>query len=173
MLFGNDEKPLCYDGEAEFGIYKDERIQHMYERNAVGLLSQIIGRFGLNRLSNKTVVLLTSLPLPDITDRPETMLFDWEDFEVAGGLDKLPETIATRQQFETERDNLTAESGREKVEQVLGVSRSQANRILMKLRGGKPLRVPLRDQIFAMLVSGDPGKKHLNSLMLLMDIQAP
>ena len=155
ILFGSDEKPLCYDGEAEFGIYKDERIQHVYEQNAVGLLSQIIGRAGLNRFRNKTIVLLTSLPLPDITDRSETSLFDWEDFEVAGGLDKLPETIATREQFETERDSLTAESSREKVVQVLGVSKSQANRILMKLRGGKPLRVPLRDQIFSLLAKGE------------------
>ncbi|MDE0019620.1 MAG: hypothetical protein OXU51_25795 [Candidatus Poribacteria bacterium] len=155
ILFGNDEKPLCYDGEAEFGIYKDERVQHVYEQNAVGLLSQIIGRAGLNRLPNKTIVLLTSLPLPDITDRPETSLFDWEDFEVAGGLDKLPETIATRERFEAERDSLTAKSGREEVEQVLGVSRSQANRILMKFRGGKPLRVPLRDQIFSQLAKGE------------------
>ena len=120
FLFGNDEKPICYDGEAEFGIYKDERIQHVYEQNAISLLSQIIGRAGLNRFSNKTIVLLTSLSLPNITDQPDTSLFDWEDFEVAGGLDKLPETIATREQFEIERDNLTAESSREKVEQVLG-----------------------------------------------------
>ena len=161
ILFGNDEKPICYDGEAEFGIYKDERIQYVYEQNAIDLLSQIIGRSGLNRLSNKTIVLITSLSLPNITDRPETSLFDWEDFEVAGGLEKLPETIAIREQFETERDNLTAESGREKIEQVLGISRSQANRILMKFRGGKPLRVPLRDQIFARLATGEKKTSEL------------
>ncbi len=155
ILFGNDEKPLCYEGEAEYGSYKDERVQSVYDRNATGLLTQIIGRTGLNRLSNKTVVVLTGMPLPDITDRPETLLFDWEDFEVAGGLDKLPEAIAERERFETERDNLTAESGREKVEQVLGVSSSQANRILMKFRGGKRLRVPFRDQIFSMLANGE------------------
>ena len=161
ILFGNDEKPLCYDGEVEFSSYKDERVQYVYERHTAGLLLQIIGRVGLNRWSNKTVVLLTSVSLPNITDRSETLLFDWEDFEVAGGLDKLPETIATREQFETERDNLTAESGREKVEEVLGVSSSQANRILMKLRGGKPLRVPLREQIFSMLAKGEQKTSEL------------
>ena len=155
ILYGNDEKPLCYEGEAEYGSYKDERVQSVYDRNATGLLTQIIGRTGLNRLSNKTVVVLTGMPLPDITDRPETLLFDWEDFEVAGGLDKLREVIAERERFETERDNLTAKSGREKVEQVLGVSSSQANRILMKFRGGKRLRVPFRDQIFSMLANGE------------------
>ena len=106
-------------------------------------------------MSNKTVILLTSMPLPNITDRPETLFFDWEDFEVAGGLDKLPEVIATREYFETERDNLTAESGREKVEEVLGISKSQANRVLMKLRGGKIQRVPYNDQIFSLLESGE------------------
>ncbi|MDE0682857.1 MAG: hypothetical protein OXI63_08090, partial [Candidatus Poribacteria bacterium] len=155
ILFGNAEKPLCYDGEAEFGNYKDERIQDVYERKTVGLFRRIVGRIGLNRLPNKTVVLLSSMPLPDITNRPETVLFDWEDFEVAGGLGKLPEAIAERERFETERDNLTAESGREKVEQVMGVSSSQANRILMKLRGGKRLRVPFRDQIFSLLSDGE------------------
>ena len=145
ILFGHDEKPLCYDGEAEFGNYKDERAQSVYNRNVASLLEQFVGRAGLNRLPNKTVVLLTGMPLPDITDRPETLLFDWEDFEVAGGLDKLPEVIAERQRFETERDNLTAESPRDKVEQVLGISKSQANRVLMKLRGGKLRPVPFRE----------------------------
>ena len=155
ILHGDDEKPLCYEGEADFGSYKDKRVQSVYNRKAIGLLTEIIGRSGLNRQSNKTVVLLTGMPLPDITDRSETHLFDWADFEVAGGLNKLPEVIAERQRFETERDNLTAESGREKVEQVLGISSSQANRVLMKLRGGKRLRVPLRDQILAMLANGE------------------
>ena len=161
ILFGNDEKPLCYDGEAEYGDYKDERIQSVYDRNTISLLTQIISRVGLSHSPNKTVVLLSSMLLPNITDRPETVLFDWEDFEVAGGLDKLPAVIAEREHFETERDNLTAESEREKVEQILGVSRSQANRILMKFRGGKRLRVLFRDQIFSMLSSGEKKTSEL------------
>ena len=48
------------------------------------------------------MVLISSLEIPDITGRPETHLFDWEDFEVADGLDKLAETIAIRQRFEAE-----------------------------------------------------------------------
>ena len=155
ILFGNEAKSLSYDGETESGNYKDERVRSVYERNVGGLLANIVGRTGLNHLPNKTVVLLTGFPLPDITDRPETLLFDWEDFEVAGGMDKLPEVIAERQRFETERDNLTPESGREKVEQVLGVSKSQANRVLMQLRGGKIQRVPFHEQIFSLLEGGE------------------
>ncbi len=182
ILFGNDEKPICYEGETESGSYKDARVQSVYERNVTGLLTKIIGPVGLNRLPNKTVVLLTGIPLPDITDRSETLLFDWEDFEVAGGLDKLPEVIAERQHFETERANLTAESNRQKVEQVLGISKSQANRILMKLRGGKIQRVPFHVQIHGLLegsekttgeliaaIDGHPGAVK-NELKRLVDL---
>ena len=160
-MFGSDAEPLCYDVEMDTYHYKDERIQGLCEQNMVGILTALINQVRLNRLPNKKVVLFTSMPLPDITDRPETLLFDWEDFEVAEGLEKLPEVIAERQRFETERDNLTAESGREKVEQVLGISRSQANRVLMQLRGGKIERVPFHDQIRALLEDGEKKTSEL------------
>ena len=155
ILYGNSEKPLCYEGEAEIGNYKDDRIQSVYEQNVSESLKQIIGRVGLNRYPNKTIVLLTGMPLSDITDRPETLLFDWEDFEIAGGLDKLPETIAIREHYEKEKANLTAESGRDKVQQVLGCSKVHANRILNKLRGGKIIRISFRDQILSLLADGN------------------
>ena len=155
IMYGNSDTPLNYEGEAEFGNYKDERVQSVYKRNVNGLLKHIIGQVELNRLPNKTVVLLAGIPLSDITDRPETLLFDWEDFEIAGGLDKLAETIATRQHYETERDNLTAESGRDKVQQVLGCSKVHAKRILNKLRGGKIIRIPFREQILSLLADGE------------------
>ena len=101
----------------------------MLQQNIVGLLTRIVGQIGLNRASNKKVVLLTSWILPNITDRPETLLFDWEDFQIAGGLDRLAEVIATRQRFETERDNLTGKSTRQEVERALGCSARKANRI--------------------------------------------
>jgi hypothetical protein len=100
-------------------------------------------------------MLISSLEIPDITDRPETHLFDWEDFEVAGSLDKLAETIAIRQQFEMESANLTAESHRAEVERVLGCSSRQANRVLNKLRGGNIQRVTFREQILSLLADGE------------------
>ena len=163
ILFGNDEKPLCYEGDIEYCDYKDERVQSIHERQTTHLYTEIIGRMGLSHLPNKKVVLLTGIPLPDITDRPETLLFDWEDFEVAGGLDKLPDVIAERQRFERERDNLTSESERENVEQVLGISKSQANRVLMKLRGGKIQRIPFHDQIRALLEGGEKTTTELTT----------
>ena len=155
MLFGNDEEPLSYERNTESYRYEDERVQSVYEDGVIRILTQIIGLIQLDRLSAKKVILLTGMPLPDVTDRPETLLFDWEDFEMAGGLDKLAEVIATRQRFETERANLTAESSREEVERILGCSARHANRVLQNLRGGKLLRVPLREQILFLLADGE------------------
>ena len=155
MLFGDDEKPLYYDEKIDSHHYKDERIHGIYQQNVAGLLTQIIGWAGLNRWTNKKIVLLTGLPLPNITDRPETLLFDWEDFEIAGGLAKLPEVIATRERFETDRANLTGESSREEVERVLGCSSRTANRALQKLRGGNIQRISIREQILFLLATGE------------------
>ena len=161
ILYGNDERPLSYETDTEPYRYKDARVQRVYEQHTVGNLSEIVGLTGLNRLSGKTVVLVTSVPLPDITDRPETLLFDWEDFEVAGGLDKLPETIAIRERFEIERANLTAETSRIEVERILGCSSRQAHRVLNKLRGGNIPRVLFREQIFSLLANGEKRASEL------------
>ena len=153
ILFGNDEEPLSYEKERKSYCYKDERVQSIYEKDIVHIFTQVIALAQLNRLTNKTVMLITGLRIPEITDRPETLLFDWEDLEVAGGLDKLSEAIATRQGFERERDTLTDQSSRREVERVLGCSSRQASRVLEKLRGWKIVRPPLREQILAFLSS--------------------
>ena len=167
ILFGNDERPLLYEEEMATRRYKDERIQSVYEHRITRVLTRTVLQAGLSSSTDKKIVLISSLPLPNITDSPETLLFDWEDFEVAGELDKLPEVVATREHFETERDNLTAESSREEVERVLGCSSRQANRLLQKLRGGKPLRVPFREQILSTLASG--GEKRTAELVATIE----
>ena len=154
ILFGNDEDPLSYEMEPETYRYKDERVQSVYEITIFRLFRETIDFAQLNRFGNKKIMLLTSLRIPEITDRPETLLFDWEDFDVAGGLDKLAEVITTRQHFETERDNLTSESSRKHVEAILGYSPRQANRVLQRLRGGSA-RVTFRAQILALLADGE------------------
>ena len=155
ILFGNDKEPLSYEEGTETEQYKDARVQSVYEQSIIPKLACIVQWVKLDQLSDKTVILLSSMALPQITDRQETILFDWEDYEVAGGLNKLPEVVATRERFETERDNLTVESTREKVEYILGCSSRQANRVLQKLRGGKPLRIPFREQIISLLADGE------------------
>ena len=109
-FFGNDEEPLFYEMEPESYRYKDARVQSFHEKVLTPTFTEIMELVQLNRSANKKVMLITGFRIPEITDRPETLLFDWKDFDVAGGLDKLAEVIATRQRFETERDNLTAES---------------------------------------------------------------
>ena len=162
ILFGNDEEPLFYEMEPELHRYKDERIQSVYEITIFRIFREIIELAQLNRFANKKIMLLTSLRIPEITDRPETLLFDWEDFDVAGGLDKLAEVIAARQRFEAERDNLTAESRREEVERVLGCSTRQANRVLQRLRGGHA-RVTFREQILVLLADGEKKTPELTA----------
>ncbi|MDD9973621.1 MAG: hypothetical protein OXU27_06415, partial [Candidatus Poribacteria bacterium] len=154
ILFGNDAKPLSYELEPESYCYKDERVQSVYEKEITRIFTEIIELAQLDRLANKKVMLITGLRIPEITDRPEVLLFDWEDFDVAGGLDKLAEVIAIRQRFETERDNLTAESSSKEVKRVLGCSQRQANRVLQRLRGNKT-RVTFREQILALLADGE------------------
>lgn len=168
ILFGNDTEPLSYEEEETDTLrYKDEQIQGVYEQAVARVLTRTFLHVKLDSQPDKKVVLISSLALPDITDRPETLLFDWEDFEVAGGLDKLPEVIATRQQFETERDNLTAESSRETVEEVLGCSSRQANRVLQRLRGGRTLRIPFRQQILTIL--GSEGEKRTSEFVAAIE----
>ena len=163
ILFGNDEKPISYDGEIETGTYKDPRLHSIYEEEAVYTLTEVIVQAELDRLTDRRIVLITGVPLPNITDRPETSIFDWEDFEIAGGLDRLPEAIAIRERFEQERENLTAETSREEVQRILGCSERQANRVLQKLRGGNIQRIPFREQILSLLTDGEKKTAELTS----------
>ena len=163
ILFGNDEEPLSYETERKSYRYKDERVQSVYEKDIVHIFTQVIALAQLNRLPNKKVMLITGLRIPEITDRPETLLFDWADLEVAGGLDKLSEAITTRQRFESERDNLTDQSSRKEVERVLGCSARQASRVLQRLRGRKIVRPPLREQILTLLADGEKTTPQLTA----------
>ena len=155
ILFGNHEQPLSYETETGSNAYTDPRVQSVYEQEIVRILTEVFECAKLNQRSGKKIVLLTGLRLPNITDRPETLLFDWEDFEVAGGLDKLPETIAIRQRFETQRDTLTAASKRQEVERILGCIPRQANRVLQKLRGGAPRPGAIATQILSALADDE------------------
>ena len=154
ILFGNQAEPLNYNLTMNPYQFEDERTQGLYEQNAIGTLTQIIRIAGFNEASGKTLVLNTALRIPSITDAPEMELFDWEDFELAGGLDELPETIRIREAHEAEYANMDASWDRKRVEYLLGVSKAQANRILMRLRGGKLERTPFHVQIFQLLSNG-------------------
>ena len=153
LLFGADEIPICYERD-DLGYFVDERLQTLYEFMVTNTITKRIQNFQIH-LPNKKVVILAALPVPGITDKSETLLFDWVDYEIAGNLDNLAETIRIRESFEAERNALTGTSKREDVERILGCSSRQANRVLMDLRDGAPLRVPLRDQILVALADGE------------------
>ena len=155
VLFGNQAEPLNYNLTINPYQFADERIQGLYEQNAIGALTQIVQIAGFNEASGKTLVLNTALRIPSVTDAPETELFDWEDFEIAGGLDALSKTIQIREGYEAEYANMDASWSRKRVEYLLGVSKAQANRILMRLRGSKLERIPFHVQIFELLSDGE------------------
>ena len=153
QFFGTDETPIRYE-RGDSGYFEDKRLQALYEYIVVTNITEYIRRFQLH-LPNKKAVLLTALPVPGVTDRPGTLLFDWADYEIAGNLENLAETIRIRQGFEADRNDLTAASNKEEVQRILGCSSRHANRVLMELRGGKPLRIPIRDQILDVLADGE------------------
>ncbi len=155
ILFGNDEEPLSYEREDESYHYRDTRVQSVYEKEVYRIFKEIIDLAQLDRIANKTIMLVTGMRIPEITDKPETLLFDWADIEAAGRLDKLPEAIATREGFETERDNITTETLRREVERILGCSTRQANRVLRRMRGGKRARPLFHVQILELLADGE------------------
>ncbi|RKU22041.1 hypothetical protein C6500_05035 [Candidatus Poribacteria bacterium] len=165
ILFGNQVEPLNYNLTMNPYQFEDERIQNLYEQNAVGALTQIIRIAGFNEASDKTLILNTVLRIPSVTDAPETELFDWEDFEIAGELDELSETIRIREAYETEYANMDASWNRKRVEYLLGVSKAQANRILMRLRGSKLERTPFHVQIFELLSNGEKTTSEILELI--------
>ena len=156
QFFGHEDEPLSYEWSRE-DIFKDARVQSVYEGYGISRIVENINQFQKSPLPNKKAVILTSLPVPGITDRPDTLLFDWEDYLIAGDLENLAETIAIREDYERRRDALTPDTSRKEVEEIYGCSPRQANRILQKLRGGAALRVSLREQILECL--GDSEKK--------------
>ncbi len=163
MLFGNSQEPLSYENDIESNKYKDQRLQSIYEQEVIYSLTDIVLKADLDQLTDRRIVLIAGVSLPNITNRPETSIFDWEDFEIAGGLDRLPEIIAIRERFEQERENLTADSSREEVQRVLGCSPRQANRILQRLRGGNIQRKTFREQILRLLTDGEKKTAEITS----------
>ena len=104
MLFGAtelgatplDTTRLEINAQPDGCPYIDSRMQRAWRLLVVESLQQAIGRGRLN-LIQRCVVALTAVRLPNLTDRKETVLFDLVDWEVAGSLDRLPQTVAERE----------------------------------------------------------------------------
>lgn len=160
-IFGGEERPLDYDYSGATGIYKDARVQSIYEDYAINSILTKINEFALTKRINKTLIVLSALTIPGITDHPETQFFDWQDFLIAGRLDKLSETVAIREDYERQRDALTADSTRDEIQRIYGCTTRHANRIAQNLRGGQPLRASLSNQILSCLTNGEKSTKEI------------
>ena len=103
QLYGHEKKLLYYETDDD-GRFLDERVQYVYENEAIYMILESVRALKYTQRSNKKIVILTSLSIPGITDRTETKLFDWEDYEIAGGLENLSDVIVTRERYEADRD---------------------------------------------------------------------
>ena len=159
ILFGDETEPLDYSVSMNPYVFKDERLQKISDQYALHALIGILTYSGLKD-SGKTIVLNTALRVPGITDALETMLFDWEDFEITGGLDKLPETIARREAFEAEAAKIDETWLPYPMMQVLGIDRNEANRILREEHGRKG-SVTIREEILALIKGGKTKLKDI------------
>ncbi|RKU25748.1 hypothetical protein C6497_15425 [Candidatus Poribacteria bacterium] len=154
VLYGND-KHIDYEIDTQTESFKDDRIQKIHTRFIGSIFREIVSYANLTHNTNKKIVLLTGFHISGITERPETLLFDWEDLEVAGSLENLSQTIETRQRFENERSQITARTSREEVERILGCTSRHANRILNQLRDENKPRKLFRKQILSLLKDGE------------------
>ena len=152
ILFGDEAEPLDYSVSMNPYVFKDERLQKISDQYARHALIGMLTYSGLKD-SCKTIVLNTALRVPGITDALKTTLFDWADFEIAGGLDKLPETIARREAFEAEAAKIDGTWLPYPMMQVLGIDRNEANRILREEHGRKG-SVTIREEILALIKAG-------------------
>ena len=104
MLFGATERGatlldttrLEINAQPDGCPYTDSRMRRAWRLLVVEALLQATGRGRLN-LKPRCVVALTAVRLPNLTDRKETVLFDLVDWEIAGCLDRLPQTVAARE----------------------------------------------------------------------------
>ena len=73
--------------------YSDWQMQVAWRHAVLEIVNQAIGRARLN-LHPRTVVAITGIRIPKLTDREDTVLFDIKDWTVAGTLDRLPDEAA-------------------------------------------------------------------------------
>ena len=110
QFYGDDETPL--DFTREDGRYVDERVYRVWHASVVGELLQAVGRARLNRVQG-TIVLLTGVEIPAVTNRKETLIFDLKDWEVDKDLTLLEARIRQRELseacFEAHEDVIMAD----------------------------------------------------------------
>ena len=127
-LYGNDDEPLNYQRDKETGKYIDQRLQNISDNLVIGELIQAVGRVRLI-LRARTIVILSSHYLPNITDRTETRLFDEADWDIAGGLENIDATITQREKAEKHAAELTGDNSIADFQEAFGCSKRHARRL--------------------------------------------
>lgn len=116
--------------------YRDWRIQVAWQHEVRELVMQAIGRARLN-LYPRTVVALSGIWLPDITDREETMLFFLQEWETAGSLDRLKHEVQRSTEIREQNEQLEDEIARRLdqdesqryIEEALNVTNYQVRKV--------------------------------------------
>ena len=104
IIYGTDEKPM-YPQRSDDRMFFDDRVQSVYESLVVAKLQQAVGRLRLN-LHPKRVFIFSNVFIPSVSDRKETVAFDFEDCEVSSSIDDLDEVILVREEAEKNSDSI-------------------------------------------------------------------
>ena len=99
IIYGRDEQALNYDRTAD-GNFVDDRLQAVDNAAIQAELIQAVGRARLVRREGVKVVILTAVDITGISQRAATVFFDYADYEIAGALDNLKETVDKRRAHE-------------------------------------------------------------------------
>ena len=97
-FYGNDEEPLDYT-RTEDGTYIDERMQLVHAIIVQGELMQAAGRARMNRVKG-TLMLLTAVDVPTVTDRKECIEFDYQDWLIDKNIKRLADRVKERETAE-------------------------------------------------------------------------
>ena len=133
LLIGMTDEPLDFTRNDD-GTFNDPNVQTVADAIVQDEITQAVGRGGLVKNPSK-VVIWSSYDLPSITHREQTILFDENDWELAGGnLDALPEIVAERQVYEKELAEAIDKGDVDQVADLKNVSKGHARKLTQEPR---------------------------------------
>ena len=137
LLYGDQKTAPDFTRHDTTGAYRNSNMQAVYEAGVKSELMQAIGRAGLVK-NPSTVVLWTSLELPSVSHRDQTLHFDEVDWMNAdGNLDTLPDIIEAREGAEAAEAEAIEAGDVETVVETTGVSERTARRKTKSARDQK------------------------------------
>ena len=133
LLMGMTDQPLDFTRNND-GTFNDPNVQTVTDAIVQDEMTQSVGRGGLVKNPSKAVI-WSSYDLPSITHRGQTILFDENDWELAGGnLDALPEIVAEREKTEKALAEAIEKGDVEQVADLKNVSKGHARKLTQEPR---------------------------------------